>query len=574
MPARSGTSGSSMNTSTSFSSSWGSSSRQSPKRNSLYSPRGSLIRDPKNSPSRKAQAELHSMLARNDRDFHDRLDKAAAERARVHDEQLAKAAQEHLRIQEGAKLEIDRLVLVEEQEKLRRADAQRKELERLRQEKAQQEAEVQRQRLEAKKKEEELARQVAERQRQIQEADARVQAQRDQEAAAQRQREAADQKAKEAEAAAAAAALATTQANANASNQPPTQSTLASVSTAPKSGPSTVSSQPSTSTSSTSSADLEEIHNKYIELHAQMKKFRKEFAEAAKQQNHPLKGHVGNARRDMRKRLGQIGVDRRSSQDAIGHIRKECFDVALSTPGPTIDIRPYLITQWPEIQNEADAQYPAFLLYVWILFQKMVIQSWTLEADTKGGVTLQEVGLITASLFADPKYKVKGTVPLTGIMLAKLHRRCPMLFGIRGNTTTQGGVVNLGLDRYRGDENAYARSITGVSAGYASLCLRHFQAREPAFPMFNYWRAVVLVLNTKPEDIYSGHYYAIKGLLHNFVSRFLLYYGVAAKAVLRRATKEFPNRARADRPGVSIAADLVRVLADSWKEEHRLELGG
>lgn len=556
-----------MNTSTSFTSSWldGSPSRQSPSRNGRYTPRGSLVRDLKESPSRQAQVEFNLMLTRNDRDFHERLDKASAERARLHDEQLAKAAQEHLRIQEGAKLEMERLLLEQEQEQLKRAEVQRKEVERLRQEKAQQEAEAQRQRLEAKKKEEELARQSAEHQRQIQEADARVKAQREQEAAAQRQREAAAAKAKED---AAAAAVADAQARANAQRPSQPQPTSAPAPSAPRPVPAAIPAQSSASASS--SAGVEELHRKYIELHARMKKFRTEFAESVKEKGHPLKNVVGEARRSLRLRLGQIGIDRKTTQAAIANIREECFNKALNTQGPTVDIRPYLITQQLDVQQEADAQYPAFLLYMWIMYQKCVIQSWISEADTQGGVALQEVGLITASLFADKRYMVKESVPLTDIILAKMHRRCPLLFGIRGNTTTAGGVFNLGLDKFRDDENVYARTITGVSAGYASLCLRHFKDKAPPFPMVSYWRAVVQVINTPSAQIYAGHYYAAKGLLRDFAHKFLLYYGMPAKAVLRRATKHFPGQAITDRPGVAIAADLVRVLSDSWKSDYKL----
>jgi nucleoporin GLE1 len=499
------------------------------------------------------QLEFNLLLSRSDRDFNDRLDQAAAERAKITDEQLAKAAQEHLRIQEGAKLELQRILLEEEQQKQRREEEQRKEIERLKLEKAKQEAEAQRQRLEEKRKEEELARQTAEHQKQIQEADARAKAQQQQ--AAQRRKDA------QAQAAAAAQEKAQTPAQTQAPPTAPVAATLPATTVAPA-----VTARALAPTAAPA-PDVEELHRKYMELHARMKKFRTTFYDEASQPGHPLKGVVGDARRTLRTKLGQISTDRKTTQRSIKEIREKCLDLAKQPGGPMIDIRPFIISRHVQFNTEAEAQYPAFLLYLWIQFGKFVVAQWKSEATSDGAI-LQEVGLLAASLYADKNYMVNGVAPVTDLLLAKLHRKCPMLFGISGNTTSKEGLIRLGLDKYEGgsQENEYAESIMGIGAGYASIHLRQYKSTVPAFDMADYWRAVVGIINTPSDALYPGHFLVLKGLLHDFVHKFLGYYGAPAKAVVRRAVTTFPARAPLTRYGVRAAAEVVSVLPGTWKK--------
>ncbi|KAF2637993.1 hypothetical protein P280DRAFT_432060 [Massarina eburnea CBS 473.64] len=562
MAARSGASSSSKSHSTSMGSSWlnSSPSRQSPTRNGARSNRGSLIlsnspsRQPQlnDSPSRQMQLEFNKLLSRSDQDFNHRLDQAAAERQRIADEELAKAAQEHLRIQEGAKLEIQRILLEQEQEKQRREEAQRREIERLKLEKAQQEAESQRQRLEAKRKEEELAQQAVEHQKRIQEADARAKEQQQQQV--QRQKEEAERKAREAAAA---------QERARLQTQAPPAAPATATHAAPISTPAVRA--PVTSATSASALDAEGLHRKYMELHARMKKFRIEFFNETKKVGHPMKAVVGDARRAIRLNLGQISTARSTTMHAIKEIREKCFDVAMKTHGPTIDIRPFLVSRQVPFQSDAEARYPAFLLYLWICFEKSVIAQWKSEAANQDSTVPQEIGLLAASLYADRKYMLKE-IPMNDIMLAKIHRKCPVLFGIRGNTNTEQGLVRLGLDKYRDDENDYAQMTSGIAAGFASLTLRSFKSTAPVFDLPDYWRAVASIINTPSTDIYPGHLLALKGLLRDFADKFIYYYGSQAKAVMKRAVTAFPDRAPKDRQGVASAAELVKVLPDTWKQ--------
>lgn len=500
------------------------------------------------------------MLNKSDQDFNQRLDQAAAERAKLHNEQLAKATLEHERIQKGAKLEIQRLLLEQEQERIRREEAQRREIERLSQERARQEAEAQRRRLEAKQREEQATRQAAEHQRQLQETEARLKARKEQEEAVRKQkREQEEAETKAREGAAAAARVAQSQQPAQVPQKAPEPTP-----------PSAAAAVPSTASQSPAASGLEEIHQKYLDLHTRMKQFRKAFEAARKQQGDTLKQPVGDARRNLRLRIGQVTNQRDASIAAIKRMRESSFDIALNTPGPMIDIRPFIIShEIPTSANEAETQYPAFLLYMWIVFEKCLLKQFDKEAANEDGGIIEKLGLIAASLLADQKYMLKG-IPMTDIVLAKLHRICPILFGIRGSMATPQGRARLGwLDKHGLTANSYGQRMLGMGWGFAALSLRQFSGRSPAIAMAEYWRAVVSICNTPSNDLHAGHFMVLKGLLRDFVKKFIAYYGAQAMGVLRRATKELPARAP---KRIADSADVVKVLADRWEKSERITI--
>ncbi|KAH8731055.1 hypothetical protein GQ44DRAFT_604989 [Phaeosphaeriaceae sp. PMI808] len=548
-----------MNTTASFGSSFidSSPSRQSPSRN-VRSPRRSIIRDPYESPSRQIAIEFNLLLSISDRAFEERLDQAAAERAKLHSEQLHRAAEEHRRVMRGAELEVQRITLEQEQAQLRREEAQRREVERIRQEKLQEVIAAQRKALEAKQRDEEALRQATAVHRQLQEADARLQAQQEQELAASRQKqdkEEADRKAKEAAAATEKARL-----------QPAPQ--LQAPQPAPTTAPAAPLAPRTSTNAQASNTDVEQIHTKYLALHARMKQFRVAFANQHKQKTSPLKAPVGDARRNIRVTLGQINSNRKDSVAAIKKLREESFNIALATQGPTIDIRPFIVShEIPPLANEAEAQYPAFLLYIWICFEKFVLKQFEKEAASSDGRTIQEIGLIAASLLADQRYTWKG-IPLTDIVLAKLHRIAPILFGIRGTMNTAEGRVRLGwlpIDKAAPSEEQYGQRMRGLGAGYAALSLRSFNAKAPAVPMSEYWRAIVSICNTPTEDIWPGHFALLYGLTRDYYKKFLAFYGAPARGVLRRATIDLPARAPVR---CKDAAGPVGVLPLGWAKEN------
>ena len=511
------------------------------------------------------QLEFNLKLSISDRNFNEQLDQAAAERARLHEEQLARAAEEHANVRRGAELELQRLTLEEEKARLRSQEEQQRAIEQLQKEKAQQQAEAHRRQLEAQQREEEIAKQAAEHQKKLQEAEARHKAQREQDAAAERQRrekEEADRKAKEAADAAEKARVqqASQQAAQQAAQQPPAQAAPA------------VAAQPTAAAKAPVTAQapndaINNIHTKYLELHKRMKEFRVTFWNQNKKPGQPLKEPIGNARRNMRLKLGQINVARATSQAAIKSLRADSFDVALNTPGPTVDIRPFLVNQTiPPLANESEAQYPAFLLYMWIMFEKFLLKQFEKEASNEDGRIIQEIGLIAASLFADQRYMWKG-VSLIDVLLAKMHHICPIMFGVLGNMNTVEGQKRLGwmpIDKQPPTAEIYMQRIRGLSAGFAAMSLRAFKT-VPALPMSEYWRCLVHVCNTPSADMYPGHFAILNGLLRDFYKKFLGFYGIQAKGVLRRAVVDIPARAP---ERCREAAGIISVLQEQWKKEN------
>lgn len=510
------------------------------------------------------QLEFNLKLSISDRNFNEQLDQAAAERARLHEEQLARAAEEHAKVLRGAELELERLALEEEQTRLRRQEEQQRAIEQLQKEKAQQQAEAHRRQLEVQRREEEIARQAAEHQKQLQQAEARQKAQKEREAVAERQRkekEDADQKAKEA---ADAAEKTRVQQAAEQVRQQQQQQQPAQTAPAIAAQPTAAAKAPVTQAPND---EINNIHAKYLELHKRMKEFRVTFWNQNKKVGQPLKEPIGNARRNMRLKLGQINVARATSQLAIKSLRADSFDVALSTPGPTVDIRPFLVSQSiPPLANEDEAQYPAFLLYMWIMFEKFLLKQFEKEAANEDGRIIQEIGLIAASLFADQRYMWKG-ISLIDVLLAKMHHICPILFGVRGTMNSVEGQKRLGwmpIDKQPPTGEIYMQRVRGLSAGYAAMSLRAFKT-VPALPMSEYWRIVVLVCNTPPADLYPGHFAILNGLLRDFYKKFLGFYGVQARGVLRRAIVDVPARAP---PRCKDAAGIISVFQEQWKKEN------
>ncbi|KAF2018731.1 hypothetical protein BU24DRAFT_103827 [Aaosphaeria arxii CBS 175.79] len=580
MPTKSGTSSSSMHTASSFTSSWigTSPSRQSPSRSSHTrngsrttprrdaARRSTLDRDPFDSPARQMLLDFSQMLIRSDQEFNDRLDLDAAQHAKLHNEQIAKASLEHAKVREGAEREWQRLLLEQELARRKREEEQLKEVQRLEQEKAKKEAEALQRELEAKQREEEAARRVAEQQRKIHEAEARIKAQKEQEEAAQKQKLAQEAAAREAQQAAVAAEKARIQAVAQ-------QKVTAQLQTpAAPSAPAPVAPTVAASTQAASqpvSAQVEELHAKYLDLHKRMKDFWKPFKKQCAVPGNPLKGPVGDMRRDIRKAIGQVTTKRDDSRAVIKKIR-DVITAARNAGGPTLDIRPFLISQQlPQLSNEAEAQYPQLMLYAYICIEKQVLKQFEQEAANEDGRIISELGAIVASLLIDKNY-VWREVPMTDLILAKMHRVCPILFGIRGNMSTAAGQARLGWINIAGappEVNSYNQRMLGLGAGFAALSLRHVP--QPAVPMSEYWRAVAAISNTPAGDLFGGHFMVMKGLLRDNAKKFVNFYGVAAVALLRKATFTLPARAP---PNTKDAANLVQVLPDVWKVSMGLSL--
>jgi nucleoporin GLE1 len=514
------------------------------------------------SPSRRAQqAEFTLVLHRSQRSLYDRLDFEAAERAKAHHQELSQATIKHESVLRGAQLERERLRLQEEHERKEREEQQLRENERLRQ-----------LTIDAQRRTEEAARKAAEQQRLLQEADARLKAQKEQAEAAQKQQQEQRQQQEQQQqkiAQSVAAAKAQKEIEAAAAAEELQKKLSQQPSQAPRIPP-TITPQPATAQQHTSTVEL--IHRRYLELHRRMKAFRTSFAKQHADKRSPLKAVVGDMRRAMRLRMGQVTVDRKASVAAIAKMREEVFDQAKNTPGPMVDIRHFIISHpIPTLSNEADARYPALLLYAFCVFTKSLLKQFEAEAAGEDGRIIQEMGLIAASLLADQKYMWNG-IPMTDIVMAKYHNACPILFGLRATMDTPEGQARLGWKKIHGEDpqvSVYHQYMTGLGCGFAALSLRQFSGKTPAIPMAEYWRALASICNTPSENLYGGHFKVLQGLLRDYAKKFLIFYGVQARGVLRKATVDLPARAP---PRAVDTANLVAVLKDGWLKNENISL--
>ena len=293
--------------------------------------RNTLEIDPIDSPSRQLLYEFSQMLINSDRDFNERLDLATAERAKLHLEELARAAAEHERVRQSAERARQWHLLEEQKRRKQQEDEENRALERARQEKLELEIASQKRRLEEQRREEIERKQAAERAKQLAENEARLKAQKQKEEAEEKRRAEqaeSDRKASEAAAAVEKARAQQTQQRAlqqasqqtrqQPPQQPPKPSSGSTISLPSTSAPSSTSPAHATAASPlvSSTAEREAHHKKYLSVHKRLKEFRKNMVDWSKQ-NPDLKGQLGDARRSLRTRVGQITGARASNTATV-----------------------------------------------------------------------------------------------------------------------------------------------------------------------------------------------------------------------------------------------------------------
>ncbi|ORY15603.1 GLE1-like protein-domain-containing protein [Clohesyomyces aquaticus] len=514
--------------------------------------------------------ELSQMLVTSDRDSQNRLDLVAATHASDHHEQLVRAALEHERIREGAERELERLTLESlqvqkakqeaELQRLKEDQLRRRQIEQLQLENARREAElVQFKQAEEHRSEDERIR-IENTKRELLEKARREAQAKDRTIQQQKQIEQTPQQAPQQPTLAPAAQAPQPQLAA------PVQAPLAVQQQQARIEP-----QPATATASGSTnSNVEEVHKGYLQLHERMKAFRKSFPKEFPA-GHPTKPLVGDTRREMRLRMGQITTDRKDSKVTINRMR-DILNKCLKSNGPPVDIRQYIVSSpIPAGTNDSNARYPALLLYAWICFGKSLVKQFEQEAASEDGKIIQELGLIAASLISDPNYAWNG-ISMKDILLAKYHKACPMLFGISGRMDTKEGQKRLGWMILSGVEptaNVYNQRMSGLGAGFAAMSLRSFSGKVPAISVSDYWLAIASICNTPPEALYGGHFMLLKGLTKDYANKFVIMYGRQATAVLRRAVIDLPARAPAR---AQDTAKVIDVLPDVWRTTFKLVL--
>lgn len=446
--------------------------------------------------------------------FQQRLDIAAAEQERRHRDAIDEAARRHEQIRAEAvkaKAAYDlELELLEIQQR-REAEAHHRELERaLEYEREQREA----QRRQAVAEREAAADRLAEAERQA-EADRRAAIER--RAENERQAEAERKAEAERQAAAAQATQPTPKTQPEQSQQPPTSQAQPAV----------------VQKGAASTSSKAALHSEYLALHRRLKNFRKRMADMGKQNKH-LKSRMGDDRRELNKKVGQMTSGdsqevKLANRDRVRAVR-DILQNAMNFRDPQVDVREYLVPSRGVSCSDAEAQISALFIYLVNQLSKIVIRQYVGEAGISPEKA-EAVGLLIATIFGQRAFQWMGTTYLIDILLAKYHFRCPVLFGVNKFPKDADSTLQQHLE-----------SITGLGAGYAALTLRDFsksQGKNP-MPVSMLWGTMASIINTPPNQVTDEHFTVLKGLFHpDYVRKFVRFYGDMAIAILRQGITVF-----------------------------------
>lgn len=267
--------------------------------------------------------ELSYLQINEQRNFEERLDRHRSEQDAAHQEALAAAAAEHDKVRREAELVKERVLVEQQLQREIEHQQQLREVEQLRQEAAQRQLAIEKERTQALQAREAAERAAAE------ERETRAAAQRAKDAVVEKAR--VDRVKREADEARAATARRETQKNAaeaeakakaDAKNAAKARAQAAinarvsaspSISAAPATQP--VKSAP---TSQPMNPGRESEHKRYLEVHQNLKKMRKFMNDEAKR-NPTLKKQMGESRREIRKRVGQLTGDTKKNTEPVGH---------------------------------------------------------------------------------------------------------------------------------------------------------------------------------------------------------------------------------------------------------------
>lgn len=254
----------------------------------------------------------------------------------------------------------------------------------------------------------------------------------------------------------------------------------------------------------------------------------------------------------------------------------EVLHEALQIESPQIDPGVYMVTTPPpSTRNVANngATLPALFLYLLNMFAKAICSQWVDEAGASPEAA-NPTGVIAVTVFARDEFLWRGET-LIDILIAKIQKIAPVLFGARGNEATNKGKESLGWQRaesggpFVNAQRHYDR-MKGMGAGYASICLRNFSKSRYTnpWPAHHYWETLAVILSTPSGQVSSTQYTILRALININEKTFIDFYGSNAVALLRVALVDFPQRA----PANNAAAANLKVLADKLNKDYGLQL--
>ena len=244
--------------------------------------------------------------------------------------------------------------------------------------------------------------------------------------------------------------------------------------------------------------------------------------------------------------------------------------VLLFHPGLVMTITPAPSSE-PDVPNNGDTM-PLLTIYLLNILAKASIAQFCSEAGANP-TAAEPIGMILISIFANAKYLFREK-SLIEILMAKFRIVCPVLFGVRGNDKTEEGRARLGWKKDANDnwisEQEHNDRMTGLGAGFASICLRDFsksKLRNP-WPATHYWFALASISSTPQGETSSTQFVVTKALIDNYTHKFVNLFGDMGVRALHVVLEDFPRKA----PEGNVAASSLQVLATKLRRDTGLVL--
>ncbi|KAI7269032.1 hypothetical protein KC335_g6712 [Hortaea werneckii] len=508
------------------------------------------------SPSRQLWDDFNRMMLDGNKAFTQELDTKSSEQEKLHRQALEEALQRHEKVRQSAERAREQLQIEIELENRRREEEEKRRLEEARRKLAEEETAKQRRELEEAKRREEERKQQEALKREKEEQSRRAEAQKQREEQEKTERKAAQEKEEADRKAREEAAAKAKQQEAQQSKPPPQQAVQPAQPAQP--APSQInqsagSSAPATQqiTSKEAAQGLvstneqrEAVHQKYLALHKHLKKVRAYVEDECKKRG--IKNQLSDMRREVNKIMGQINKHDKRANLAKSKEVRAILDRAATMSDISVDPSEFILyPEQPPTSSTAEKRYPACLLYLLSRFAKsaiaQLIQEAGMETETADGV-----GVLLVTIFSVPAYRWNGQ-SLIDVLWAKYHVVCPPLFGITGSQNTPAGRKRLGWWTENSTfitEAIHYQRMRGLGAGFSALTLRDFSRSANPNPAPNrlWWEALARILNLPPGQPQLTHYVLVKALLADHVPRILQIFAAAGKAVVRKATAEFPQK--------------------------------
>lgn len=209
---------------------------------------------------------------------------------------------------------------------------------------------------------------------------------------------------------------------------------------------------------------------------------------------------------------------------------------------------------------------PALFLYLLNMLSKGLIAQLISEAGPTPAAA-EGIGHLTVSIFSQAEFLWRGH-SLIDIFMAKMRVVCPALFGFRGRDTTEQGRILLGWKKEGGawvSDQTHSERMTGLGAGYASICLRDFSRSPNPSPWkpWHYWQTLATITSTPPDEASSTQFMVLKAMIELSEQKFLRFYGTAGLAALRVALVDFPEKSlQKGAANMSLAVVADKLLKD------------